>query len=259
MSDGSLDLLLRELMAEQGMKAEIPQLLSDKRKLLRALVNVRPPGALKPHWLLWQDEELGRQLAEKGVVEADELPRSPIYPDMALWQGDITRLAADAIVNAANSRMLGCFSPLHACIDNAIHSAAGMRLREECATLMKAQGGPEPTGQAKITRAYNLPAKWIIHTVGPIVADGKPGRKEMLELESCYKSCLALASEKRLASVAFCCVSTGVFGFPRKEAANIAVSSVAAFLARHGLPSLVIFNVFTDDDLKIYKKLLGYE
>jgi O-acetyl-ADP-ribose deacetylase (regulator of RNase III) len=174
---------------------------------------------------------------------------------ISIWQGDITRLQADAIVNAANSQMLGCFAPCHSCIDNAIHSAAGIQLRDECYRIMKAQGHEEPTGSAKITNGYNLPAKYVIHTVGPIVY-GKLTKKEEKQLESCYKSCLHLAEKKGLGSIAFCCISTGEFHFPNDRAAEIAVKTVEEMLPNCKHIKKIVFNVFKDADYQIYKKLL---
>ena len=227
------------------------------RRLLRALMNIRPPLPLDPEFLRLQDRLLSAEAAERGAVDVMTLPEVPGRPGVALWQGDITRLRADAIVNAANSALLGCFHPCHGCIDNAIHSAAGLQLRDACAKLMRAQGHPEPAGRAKLTRAYNLPARSVLHTVGPIV-----GRwvtwKDRRELASCYRSCLALAAEHGLKTVAFCCISTGEFHFPNQEAAEIAVKTVRDFLDRQTTSiERVIFNVFKDLDAGIYRRLLG--
>jgi len=177
---------------------------------------------------------------------------------LLVWQGDITRLKVDAIVNAANSQMLGCFHPLHKCIDNAIHSAAGVQLREECHQLMLKQGHEEPTGQAKITRAYNLPCKYVIHTVGPIIPNGIPTEFQKEQLASCYRSIMACADENRLESIAFCCISTGEFRFPNQMAAEIAVRTVKDYLTEHPDSSIkqVVFNVFKDIDRDIYQRLL---
>lgn len=253
----SLDLLLRALMAEQGINKALPATLAEKRKLLRSLMNTRPPGQIAPQILAWQDQELQRQRLAKGDVTIDDLPQNTCNPRIRLWKGDITRLAAGAIVNAANSQMLGCFAPLHNCIDNVIHSAAGMQLREECATLM--QGSNLPSGQARITNAYNLPAQYVIHTAGPIVDNGHVTARARVDLAACYHSCLELAAARKLTSLAFCCISTGVYGFPQKEAAEIAVNTVTNFIAHHTWPELVIFDVFTDLDFSIYSKLLAYE
>ncbi len=258
-----LDTLLRALLRERPEYAHIPipDSLSDKRDLLRSLMNVRMPAPVAENLLELQDEELAEQRKEKGVVGLGEIPESPIYPRLRLWQGDITRLELDAIVNAANSQMLGCFIPLHRCIDNAIHSAAGMQLREECATIMHAQGHEEPTGKAKITRGYNLPAKWVIHTVGPIVYGEYPTEDDCRLLADCYRNCLRLADEKGLESMAFCCISTGEFHFPQDRAAEIAVGTVREYLEDHPdcRVSAIVFNVFKDSDYYLYKELLGYE
>lgn len=225
-----------------------------RRRLLRSLMNVRPPMSLSPQFLAVQDELLTAEAREKGVVSVDSLP--PVKePNIFLWRGDITRLAADAIVNAANSALLGCFVPCHGCIDNAIHSSAGLQLREECNQIMLAQGHEEPTGGAKLTAGYNLPAKHVLHTVGPII-QGEVTEKGRSELAACYRSCLSLAAERGLRSVAFCCISTGEFHFPNQEAAEIAVSEVQRFLRKNG-GIQVIFNVFKENDHDIYKKILG--
>lgn len=204
-----------------------------------------------------QDRLLSAEREEKGVVEGAALPAIDGHSRITVWSGDITRLKVDAIVNAANSALLGCFCPCHGCIDNAIHSAAGLQLRDECAEIMRAQGRPEPAGRAKLTRAYNLPARYVLHTVGPIV-----GRwvtwKDRRELAACYRSCLALAAEHDLRSVAFCCISTGEFHFPNQEAAEIAVRTVREFLEQQTTSvERVIFNVFKDLDAAIYRRLLG--
>ena len=258
-----LDLLLRSLLSERPEYSDIkvPASLEDKRNLLRALMNVRNPAPISDEVLKLQDEELATQRDEKGVVHLDTIPPSPVYPALRLWQGDITRLAVDAIVNAANSQMLGCFVPLHRCIDNAIHSAAGMELRQECDHIMHEQGHPEPTGKAKITRGYNLPAKWVIHTVGPIVYGPAPTEEDRRLLADCYRNCMALADRRSVESIAFCCISAGEFRFPQAEAADIAVATVREYLAGHKNCNVktVVFNVFKDEDYSLYKHLLGYE
>ncbi len=259
----SLTTLLRALLKERPEYSHvgIPESIDGMRSLLRSLMNVRMPKPLSKDLLELQDEELAEQRREKGVVALDSIPPSPLYPRLRLWQGDITRLQVDAIVNAANSQMLGCFVPLHRCIDNAIHSAAGMQLREECASIMHAQGHEEPTGKAKITRGYNLPAKWVIHTVGPIVYGEYPTEEDCRLLADCYRNCMTLASERGLTSIAFCCISTGEFRFPQDRAAVIAVTTVREFLKNHPESPLsaVVFNVFKDSDYNLYKDLLGYE
>ncbi len=258
-----LDTLLGALLRERPEYAHIaiPESIAGKRNLLRSLMNVRMPQPLSDKILEIQDDELSEQRREKGDVELDSIPVSPLYPRLRLWQGDITRLKVDAIVNAANSQLLGCFIPMHRCIDNAIHSAAGMQLRNECASIMRRQGHEEPTGKAKITRGYNLPAKWVIHTVGPIVYGDSPTDKDCGLLADCYRSCLEVADEYRLDSMAFCCISTGEFRFPQEEAAEIAVKTVRDYLGSRPDCSLkaVVFNVFKDKDYYLYKDLLGYE
>ena len=226
---------------------------------MRTLLNVRPPHPVSEDLIKAQDRELQRQLADKGIVALSDIMPCRVDGRLRLWQGDITRLQVDAIVNAANSALLGCFVPMHRCIDNAIHSAAGVQLRLACDRLMQAQGHPEPTGRAKITDGYNLPARYVLHTVGPIVRDTEPTPRQERQLADCYRSCLALADAHDLQSIAFCCISTGEFGFPQKRAAEIAVSTVRAYLdatVATGINS-VIFNVFKDDDLSIYRNLLS--
>ena len=224
-------------------------------QLLRSLMNVRPPMPVTDEFLRVQDEFLKEMTAEKGITDGDSLPACPGDPHLVLWQGDITTLRCDAIVNAANSRMLGCFSPCHGCIDNIIHTMSGVQLRLACDELMRAQGHEEPTGQAKITPGFNLPARYVLHTVGPIIDDEVTERDEAL-LASCYRSCLELAGQNGLRSVAFCCISTGVFRFPPDRAAGIAVQAVKEFLRKDTSVRRVIFNVFKDSDLAIYRELL---
>ena len=266
-----LDYLIEYLLKEdpQYSEMEIPSDLQGKRDLFRALRNVRWPKPISEEFLRLQDEELQAQLQEKGIVDLNKpstfnsklsttLNSKPSTLNLTIWQGDITRLKVDAIVNAANSQMLGCFHPLHKCIDNAIHSAAGVQLREECYQLMLQQGHEEPTGQAKITKAYNLPCKYVIHTVGPIIPTGIPNPLQKEQLASCYRSIMQLADENHLESVAFCCISTGEFRFPNGLAAEIAVQTVKDYLAEHPDCSVkqVVFNVFKDIDKAIYQQLL---
>lgn len=249
-------LLLAEMPEYQEQAARFPQEETAQRWLLRSLMNVRQPMPLSPDFLALQDELLSAEQEEKGVVDGETLPVTAAHPQIAIWQGDITRLKVDAIVNAANSALLGCFCPCHGCIDNAIHSAAGLQLRDECHRLMTAQGHEEPNGRAKLTSGYNLPAKYVLHTVGPIVR-GRVTEQDRAELASCYHSCLTLAAEKGLSSVAFCCISTGEFHFPNREAAEIAVKTVTDFLQAPTSIKKVIFNVFKDIDSQIYGDLLG--
>ena len=251
--------LIQELLAENpGYKhISIPAEEKGQNDLLRSLMNLRPPMPLDPDFLAKQDALLSAETAEKGVVDGETLVPTQADPRLVLWQGDITRLRADAIVNAANSALLGCFHPCHGCIDNAIHSAAGLQLRDECFRLMEAQGHPEPNGRAKLTGGYNLPARHVLHTVGPIVR-GRVTQRDREELASCYRACLELAAEHGLRSVAFCCISTGEFHFPNQEAAEIAVKTVREFLDRQAASiERVIFNVFKDLDRDIYRGLLG--
>lgn len=250
------EMLLADLPRYREEAGQFPGDRNSQRRLLRSLMNVRPPLPLREDYLTLQDELLSREREEKGVVHVDSLPATAADPRLVLWQGDITRLDADAIVNAANSALLGCFCPCHGCIDNAIHSAAGAQLRDECSRLMREQGHEEPTGRAKLTGGYNLPAKYVLHTVGPIIRGPLRDRDREL-LADCYRACLELADEHRLESVAFCCISTGEFHFPNREAAEIAVRTVSGFLRRNTSVRKVIFNVFKDLDAEIYRNLLG--
>ena len=235
----------------------VPENEEDQKNLLRALLNVRPPRPVSEEFLRIQDEYFEEETAELDIIDSESLDACPADPRLVLWQGDITTLKVDAIVNAANSGMTGCYQPLHSCIDNCIHSRAGIRLRLKCAELMEEQGHEEPTGQAKITPGFALPAKYVIHTVGPIVY-GFLTKDNKDDLASCYESCLKAAEEKGLTSIAFCCISTGVFRFPQDKAAEIAVNTVKKYLDKGSSISRVIFNVFGDRDKEIYESLLGH-
>ena len=254
----NLRYILRTLLAEREEYAgwQIPDTLERQQSMMRALLNVRPPLPVSPEFMEAQDAELRQQLADKGIVTLPDIPLCKSDNRFRIWQGDITRLQADAIVNAANNALLGCFVPLHRCIDNAIHSAAGVQLRLDCDKQMRMQGHLEPTGRAKITKGYNLPARYVLHTVGPIVRNGKPTPEQEKELADCYRSCLALADTYGIKSVAFCCISTGEFGFPQERAAQIAVNTVRDYLATTVHIQTIIFNVFKDEDLSIYRQLL---
>ena len=248
--------LIRQLLNESGQYRgmEIPTDPEEQRYLLRGLMNIRYPGEIGADFLEVQDAYLTEETARKGITDVDDLV--PLQGAMYLWQGDITTLRCDAIVNAANSGMTGCYVPNHRCIDNCIHTYAGVQLRLDCAHIMEAQGHEEPTGQAKITPAYNLPCRCILHTVGPIVR-GPLTDEDRALLASCYRSCLILAAQHGLESVAFCCISTGEFHFPNEEAARIAVHTVSDFLQTQSSVRKVIFNVFKDTDRRIYAALLG--
>lgn len=232
---------------------DIPAESAARKRLLRSLANIRPPRAVSREFLEIQNAYLQEERDRKGVVSLSDL--SPVQPGIYLWQGDITRLSADAIVNAANSTMLGCFVPCHGCIDNAIHSAAGVELRLECSHIMEKQKTEEPAGKAKITKAYNLPCRYVLHTVGPIIR-GEVTKNDCGLLSDCYRSCLELASAYHLKSVAFCCISTGEFHFPNDRAAEIAIRTVQEFQRKHSNGPEVIFNVFKDCDYQIYRNLL---
>ena len=249
--------LIQSLLNERPscQKQIIPADSERQKILLRGLMNVRRPVRIGADFLQVQDDYLQDETAAKGITDVADL--TPVQPGLYLWQGDITTLKCDAIVNAANSGMTGCYIPNHRCIDNAIHTFAGVELRLACAELMEQQGHPEPTGQAKITPAFNLPCRYVLHTVGSII-DGPVTQRDRDLLASCYRSCLELAAENGLESVAFCCISTGEFHFPNEKAAEIAVATVKEFLAQKETSvEKVIFNVFKDRDREIYEELLG--
>lgn len=243
--------LLKEDIRYQDM--ELPEAEEEQKRLLRGLMNIRAPKKISREFLQVQDEYLKMENEAKGIMGVEEL--TPVSEGLYLWQGDITALRCDAIVNAANSGMTGCYVPNHRCIDNCIHSFSGIQLRLACARMMQEQGHEEPTGKAKITKAYNLPCRYILHTVGPIIS-GPLTQKDCELLESCYRSCLELAAEHGLESVAFCCISTGEFHFPNERAAQIAVDTVKKFMQEKTSVRKVIFNVFKDQDREIYNRLL---
>ena len=244
--------LLKERPEYRDMN--IPAEPERQRQLLRGLMNIRAPKRIGADFLKMQDEYLQSETVAKGITDIADL--TPIQQGLYIWQGDITTLKCDAIVNAANSGMTGCYIPNHRCIDNAIHTFAGVELRLACEEMMEQQGYPEPTGQAKITPAFNLPCRYVLHTVGPIIS-GRVTKEDKELLASCYRSCLELAAENSLESVAFCCISTGEFHFPNEQAAQIAVETVKQFINRKTSVKKVIFNVFKDLDKAIYEKLLG--
>ena len=248
--------LIRKLLEEQTdyKNLAVPQNLAEQKKMLRSLMNIRFPKRIGEDFLVVQDEYLQEEIAGKGITDLQDL--SPVSEGIYLWQGDITTLRCDAIVNAANSGMTGCYAPCHGCIDNCIHTYAGMQLRLECAEIMKKQGHEEETGKAKITSAYNLPCKYVLHTVGPIIA-GPLTQTDKDLLASCYRSCLELAEQNGVKSIAFCCISTGEFHFPNDIAAQIAVKTVKDYREQTKSSMEVIFNVFKDIDYEIYRKLLG--
>ena len=246
-----INTLLNEHSEYQSI--DIPEDKDSQKLLLRDLMNIREPKRINKEFYQIQDEYLQEEITKKGIVDINNL--NPIQKGIYLWQGDITTLHCDAIVNAANSAMTGCYVPNHRCIDNAIHSFAGVELRLECDEIMNRQGHGEPTGQAKITNAYNLPCKYIIHTVGPIISY-KLTSEDCELLASCYRSCLNLAAKNNLESIAFCCISTGEFHFPNDKAAQIAIKTVEEFMKKDTSVKKVIFNVFKDMDKEIYRELL---
>ncbi len=231
----------------------MPESTAEQKSLLRSLMNVRAPKAADDDFMKIQDEYLKCEISQKGITDSDTLPFSE--EKLSLWQGDITTLKCGAIVNAANSALLGCFVPCHKCIDNAIHTFSGIGLRLECANIMEKQGFDEYTGRAKITKAYNLPCGHVLHTVGPIV-NGRLTDRHCELLASCYISCMELAEQNKIRSIAFPCISTGEFHFPNEKAAKIAVNTVRERLKNSALER-VVFNVFKDEDRRIYEKLLG--
>lgn len=248
--------LIRALLTEQPERYRDIPILSDEyeqRRLLRALFNVRPPVPASPEFLRVQDAYLQEELADKGITDADALDELP--DGLCLWRGDITTLRCDAIVNAANSTLLGCFCPNHGCIDNAIHTFAGIQLRLTCNDIMNRQGHAEAAGTAQITPAFNLPSRYVLHTVGPIV-QGRVTQHDKEMLASSYRACLDLAQRTELRSVAFCCISTGEFRFPNELAARIAVRTVCEHEAVRQNRIQVIFNVFKEQDESIYRRLL---
>ena len=243
--------LLNENIAFKCM--QVPEGEEEQKKLLRALFNVRLPGEVSDEFLQIQDEYLKEAILEKGITDIKDLKE--IKEGIYLWKGDITTLKCDAIVNAANSGLTGCYVPGHHCIDNAIHTYAGVELRNECFEIIKKQGHEEETGNAKITSGYNLPAKFVIHTVGPIV-EGELTKKDKEELESSYESCLKIAEENNLKNIAFCCISTGVFSFPNEEEEKIDIDTVRKYRKKSKSVIEVVFNVFTEFDYEIYENLL---
>ena len=246
-----IDSLLEE--KKEYKKITLPQSADEQKALLRSLMNVRMAAPISEVFLQIQDEYLKEETKRKGITDIRVL--KPVEEGIYLWQGDITTLKCDAIVNAANSGMTGCYQPCHNCIDNCIHTYAGIQLRNACAKIMEKQGYEEPTGRAKITPAFNLPCKYVLHTVGPIIQGHLTKRHEEL-LASCYRSCLELADENDVKGMAFCCISTGVFMFPNERAAEIAVQTVRDYRKEKNSGIEVIFNVWKDVDYEIYRELL---
>jgi len=247
--------LISALLKEQPQysEIEIPSNEQEQKTLLRSLLNIRMPLPVTDEFLTVQDAYLQEEMRQKGITALSDL--EPIQKGLYLWRGDITTLQCDGIVNAANSQLLGCFCPNHGCIDNAIHTFAGVQLRLTCAKLMKRQGHEEETGRAKITPAYNLPSRYVLHTVGPII-HGWLTKKDKELLASCYRSCLELAEQNGLKSIAFCCISTGEFHFPNDKAAQIAMETVKEYKEQKHSEIEVIFNVFKELDYNIYRGLL---
>ena len=245
--------LIQRLLNEKKeySNIKIPDSIDAKKTLLRSLMNVRMAMDTDDELLEVQDEYLREEIVNKGIVTLQNMEE--VLNDIYIWRGDITRIKADAIVNAANSGMTGCYVPNHNCIDNCIHTYAGMELRSYCADMMRRQGHEEATGEARITPAYNLPCNYIIHTVGPIVQGRLKNEHEEL-LKKCYESCLLLAQDNDINSIAFCCISTGVFGFPNDRASKIAVNTVMEYKRRTKSKMKVIFNVFKEEDEELYRR-----
>lgn len=248
-----LNYLISYMQREKNEKEIVPENFDEGFEVFRGLANERPANPVTEEFIEIQDAFL-REYNDEGVTDFETL--TPVSRNLYLWQGDITTLKADAIVNAANPDMLGCLIPNHNCIDNIIHTKAGVELRLECAEMMEAQGRKEAVGRAKITSGYNLPADHVVHTVGPYVRDGKVSPMKEDLLKKCYTSCLKLADQKGFSNIAFCSISTGVFGFPKEAAAEIAVGTVKKYLQNTQTGLDVIFNVFDDEDLEIYRKHL---
>ncbi len=246
-----IDYLIHERADQEEIA--VPADEAARKQLLHALMNIRMPKPVSKEFLTVQDAYLQQESRQKGIVTLSDL--EPMAEGIYLWQGDITRLRVDAIVNAANSALLGCFVPCHGCIDNAIHSAAGVQLRLECARIKNRQKTQEPTGKAKLTKAYNLPSRYVLHTVGPIIYE-KVTEDDCALLADCYRSCLELAAAHQLKSIAFCCISTGEFRFPNQKAAEIAIETVQKVQQERHSRMEVVFNVFKDEDAQIYKRLL---
>ena len=247
-----LERLLEILYAERGETTPAGLTELEKEKSFRALCNVRPPKAVTDEFINLQDKYLTEKTRIKQPVDAESLD---YRNNMTLWQGDITRLRCGAIVNACNSALLGCFQPLHNCIDNVIHSAAGVQVRLDCNDMM--QGGNLPNGEVRVTEGYNLPCRYIFHTVGPQVPAGIPDAQNKSDLKKCYTTCLGKAEQMNLNTIAFCCISTGVYGYPKEDAAELAVRTVNDWLQEHNSSLKVIFNVFLDEDREIYEKELS--
>ena len=242
--------LIKYLLKERNETISIPNDEGSQKRLLRALLNVRPPVPVSAEFLSLQDEYLAKLAAEKGVIDVNSFT----YNDgISLFKGDITTLNADVIVNAANSAMLGCFRPLHNCIDNVIHTFAGVQLRLDCNNIMR--GNEAENGEVIVTKAYNLPSRFIFHTVGPIVS-GRVTAQNQADLKKCYLNCLNKADEMKLKSIAFCCISTGVFGYPKEEAALLAIKVVQQYKKQTASDIKVIFDVFTEEDYELYRRIL---
>ncbi|MFC0015396.1 MULTISPECIES: protein-ADP-ribose hydrolase [Allobacillus] len=256
-----LDYLIRYLLEEKPNGQELAQSelnsMDEKFELFRGLCNVREAKLVSDEFIETQDAFLTEWNHDRKITRLDDL--QPVQSQIYLWKGDITTLAVDAIVNAANSRLLGCTQANHDCIDNIIHTRAGVQLRLACDEIMTEQGRMEAAGKAKLTDSYNLPSSYVIHTVGPFIDErGVSPIKEQL-LASCYSSCLKLADEQGLDTIAFCCIATGEFNFPNERAAEIAIQTVKEYLSKYKSKLNVIFNVFSEEDLTIYENLLVNE
>ncbi|MDO5717834.1 MAG: protein-ADP-ribose hydrolase [Tissierellia bacterium] len=246
--------LIEYLLKERGEKRDLDLDIDSLFEVYRGLVNIREPNRISEEYLSLEDEFLTDLNSKRLIADAKLLKET--QKGISLWQGDITRISADAIVNAANEKLLGCMLACHDCIDNFIHTYSGIRLRLYMNDIMKKQGYLEPTGKAKISPGFNLPSKYIIHTVGPIVS-GKVSNQNQDDLKSSYKNSMILADQNGLENIVFCSISTGVFGYPKKEAAGIAYEMVIENLKEMKNIKKVVFNVFSDEDRKIYEKILN--
>ena len=250
--------LIQQLLNERNDTAgvKIPEDAQGQKDLLRGLMNIRMPDPIDEEFLKIQDEYLKEENLADGVITIEDL--TPLKADdrLYIWQGDMSRLGVDAVTLPANSGFTGCYQWLHSCLDNILGSKAGIELRLYTNDIITRQGYPEPAGQAKITPGFNLPAKYIIHTVGPIV-QGRLTKENERMLASCYRSILELADQNDIRTLALCCISTGVFMFPNQRAAEIAVETVRKYLEETGSQIKIIFNVFKDIDLMFYKYYLG--
>jgi len=241
--------LISTLSKVNGVDPADLSLFGSEENQIRALMNVTMPFDLPPEFYRKQDEYLKDRLSREKVIDVSLLPGR-----ISLYRGDITLLKADAIVNAGNSALLGCFVPLHSCIDNAIHSKAGLEVRRDLMQVMSRQGHEEENGKVKVTQGYNLPSAWIFHTVGPQVRGSVTSQDEE-DLRSCYLSCLKEADRRNVKSLVFPCLSTGLFDYPIEPASLLAVMTVKNYLEKTGSNLHVVFDVFSPRDESVYRNV----